>query len=64
VVCAISAAAFLPLSIPAWASDKAPSAPLKIGFLFVGPISDSGWNYAQDEGRHYVESALRENCRK
>jgi basic membrane lipoprotein Med (substrate-binding protein (PBP1-ABC) superfamily) len=33
--------------------------PLKIGFLFVGPISDWGWSYAQNEGRLFVDSALR-----
>jgi basic membrane protein A and related proteins len=35
--------------------------PLKIGFLFVGPISDMGWNYEQNRGRQYVESHLGKN---
>lgn len=33
--------------------------PLKIGFLFVGPINDMGWNYEQNRGRLYIESALK-----
>jgi len=34
------------------------SVPLKVGFLFVGPISDWGWSYAQNQGRLFVESTL------
>jgi basic membrane lipoprotein Med (substrate-binding protein (PBP1-ABC) superfamily) len=34
------------------------SQPLKIGFLYVGPIADNGWNYAQELGRQYVEKSL------
>jgi basic membrane protein A len=33
--------------------------PLKIGFLFVGPVSDWGWSYAQNEGRLYLDAALQ-----
>jgi len=36
----------------------AEQSPLKIGFLFVGPISDMGWNYEQDRGRKYVETSM------
>ncbi|ACR79660.1 MULTISPECIES: BMP family ABC transporter substrate-binding protein [Kosmotoga] len=28
---------------------------LKIGFVYVGPVSDAGWSYAHDQGRQYLE---------
>ncbi|MDE0113764.1 MAG: BMP family ABC transporter substrate-binding protein, partial [Albidovulum sp.] len=34
------------------------SEPLKVGFIYVGPISDFGWTYEHDQGRLAVESAL------
>lgn len=40
-------------------AESTVASPLKVGFLFVGPISDWGWSYAQNEGRLYVDSALR-----
>ncbi len=33
-------------------------APLKIGFVYVGPTGDAGWTYAHDEGRKYIEKHL------
>ena len=32
--------------------------PLKIGFVFVAPVTDAGWVHQHDEGRKAVESAL------
>lgn len=32
--------------------------PLRIGFLYVGPISDGTWNYSHNQGRLFVESKL------
>jgi simple sugar transport system substrate-binding protein len=29
--------------------------PPKVGYIYVGPKSDYGYNYAQDQGRQYVE---------
>lgn len=44
---------------PAGAKEEISTvAPLKIGFLFVGPISDKTWNYSHNQGRLYVESKL------
>jgi basic membrane protein A len=40
-------------------AETARTGPLKVGFLFVGPTSDWGWSYAQNEGRRFVESALQ-----
>lgn len=30
--------------------------PLKVGFIYVGPVGDWGWSHAHDAGRRYVES--------
>jgi basic membrane protein A len=34
--------------------------PLKIGFLYVGPVGDEGWSYAHDLGRRYLEKEFGE----
>lgn len=33
--------------------------PLKVGFVMVGSASDHGWNYAHDQGRKFLETALK-----
>ena len=41
------------------AAAPAPAAkvePLKIGFIYVGPVGDAGWTYAHDLGRKAVEA--------
>jgi basic membrane protein A len=48
---------------PAAAPTAAPAAGgeaarLKVGFLYVGPVDDFGYNYAADQGRLYAEKAL------
>ena len=45
-----AAALALALAVPALAQD-----PLKVGFVYVGPIGDFGWNYQHDQGRLAVE---------
>jgi len=32
--------------------------PLKIGFVYVGPVSDHGWTYRHDVGREAIEKEL------
>lgn len=32
--------------------------PLKVGFVYVGPVSDNGWTYRHDVGRKDLEAAL------
>ncbi len=32
--------------------------PLKVGFIYVGPVGDAGWTYAHDLGRVATEAAL------
>ena len=41
------------------AQDATPAAePIKVGFVYVGPIGDLGWTYAHDQGRLALEAAL------
>jgi len=46
---AIVAATFL------FGSTIAMAEPLKIGFVYVGPVGDHGWTYMHDQGRKEVE---------
>ncbi|MEM9009851.1 MAG: BMP family ABC transporter substrate-binding protein [Pseudomonadota bacterium] len=48
-----AALAALGLAAPAVAQD-----PLKVGFVYVGPIGDFGWTYEHDQGRLAVEEAF------
>ena len=41
------------LGSAAWAAD-----PLKVGFVYVGPIGDHGWSYQHNQGRLAVEAAF------
>ena len=43
--------ATLPLSRPALAEGE----PLKVAFMYVGPVGDMGWSYQHDLGRKAVE---------
>jgi hypothetical protein len=45
-----SAATLATLGLPVRAQE-----PLKIGFIYVGPIGDGGWTYQHDQGRLAVE---------
>ncbi|OYU95327.1 MAG: BMP family ABC transporter substrate-binding protein, partial [Burkholderiales bacterium PBB5] len=42
---------------PASAPASAPAAePLKIGFIYVGPVGDAGWTFAHDSARKAIEA--------
>jgi simple sugar transport system substrate-binding protein len=41
------------VATPARADD-----PMKVGFIYVGPVGDHGWTYRHDQGRQAVEEAL------
>ena len=65
VLAAVAAAAGLaacgkkeePAPAPAPAAAPAPKAePLKAAWVYVGPVGDAGWTYAQDLGRKAVEA--------
>ena len=41
------------------AQDATPAGePIKVAFVYVGPIGDLGWTYAHDQGRLALEEAL------
>ena len=49
-----SAALALALGTAATAQDD----PVKVGFIYVGPIGDGGWTFTHNDGRLAVEEAL------
>jgi basic membrane protein A len=52
---ALSAVAMLGMATatPSFADE-----PLKVGFIYVGPVGDAGWTYAHDQGRLALEKEL------
>ena len=49
---------------PAFSQSQSPAAsPLKIGFLYVTPVTNAGWVHQHDEGRKAVEAALGDQVR-
>ncbi len=50
---ALAASSLLAATAPAGAEE-----PLKVGFVYVGPVGDAGWTYAHDQGRLALEKAL------
>ena len=44
---------------PCISTEQTKYSPLKIGVVLVGPKSDWGWNYAQNQGRLYLESKMQ-----
>lgn len=34
------------------------ASPLKVAFIYIGPVGDAGWTYAHDQGRLYAEKVL------
>lgn len=43
------------LSVVAITAVSAEEKPLKIGFVYVGPVGDFGWSYQHDQGRQAIE---------
>jgi basic membrane protein A len=52
-ILALSALAAALIAAPSFAAD-----PLKIGFVYVGPVGDAGWTYAHDQARLAMEKEL------
>ena len=48
----------LGLSMLTVAKEYVPGDPLKVGFIYVGPIGDLGWTYAHDEARRICEDTF------
>ncbi len=44
------------VSAPAAITAPAPATPLKVAFVYVGPVGDGGWSYAHDLGRKAAEA--------
>jgi simple sugar transport system substrate-binding protein len=49
--------AFIVLALAAAGAAQA-QGPLKMGFVYVGPVGDGGWTYAHDLGRKEMEKKL------
>jgi simple sugar transport system substrate-binding protein len=45
-------------SLPMLASRATAADPLKVGYIYVGPINDGGWNTAHEAGRQEMLKAL------
>jgi basic membrane protein A and related proteins len=52
---ALAAACFF---TPAFSQPAPKADPLKVGFVYVAPVTDAGWVHQHDEGRKAVEAAL------
>ncbi|MEM9269612.1 MAG: BMP family ABC transporter substrate-binding protein, partial [Pseudomonadota bacterium] len=51
----LAAAALVAFAGPALADGHAP---VKVGFIYVGPVGDFGWSYEHDQGRLAIEEAF------
>ena len=57
--CALVAACFLTPALAQYSKSSASvTDPLKVGFVYVAPLTDAGWVHQHDEGRKAVEAAL------
>lgn len=52
LIASVAAMTTISLAAPVWAQDE----PLKIGFIYVGPVGDGGWTYQHDLGRQAIEA--------
>ena len=41
------------------APEAAAAEPLKVAFVYIGPVGDAGWTFAHDNGRKAVEANAR-----
>jgi basic membrane protein A and related proteins len=55
LVAVLAAACFFS---PAFAQNKTPTEPLKVGFVYVSPITETGWVRQHEEGRKAVDAAF------
>ncbi|MDD7908807.1 BMP family ABC transporter substrate-binding protein [Pseudovibrio exalbescens] len=51
----LSLAATATLALGLTAGIASAEDPLKVGFIYVGPVSDHGWSYQHDQGRLAIE---------
>jgi len=50
---AFAASLSVTAGLPAHAAD-----PLKVAFVYVGPVGDAGWTYAHEQGRQALEKSM------
>jgi basic membrane protein A len=50
---ALAAALAVPFAAPAHAQE-----PMKVAFVYIGPVGDAGWTYAHEQGRLQMEKSL------
>ena len=53
---AVLASAAAAVSLTAFGPASAQDDPFRVGYIYVGPISDHGWSYQHDQGRLAVEA--------
>ncbi len=58
LVMLVAVGIILGLATVAMAKEYVPGDPLKVGFIYVGPIGDLGWSYAHDEARLICEATF------
>ncbi len=46
------------LAMPFIGTKALAADPLKVGFVYVGPVGDHGWTYSHDQGRKMLEAEL------
>ncbi|MFV9678089.1 MAG: BMP family ABC transporter substrate-binding protein, partial [Methanosarcinales archaeon] len=58
LVIALVIAVIFSLTSLMMAKEYVPGTPLKVGFIYVGPIGDLGWSHAHDEARRICEDTF------
>lgn len=53
----------LPDEAPPIGSPVVVNEPLKVGFVYVGPVGDFGWTYSHDLGRREMEANLQDKVK-
>lgn len=52
----LAAASLVAASAAGLATTAVAAEPLKVAFVYIGPVGDAGWTYAHDQGRKAVEA--------
>ena len=45
-------------ALPLMGASASAAEPLKVAFIYIGPVGDYGWTWAHDKGRKELEAAL------
>lgn len=52
-----------PAAAPASAPAPAKADPLKVAFVYIGPVGDAGWTFAHDKGRKAVDEKFADKVK-